>query len=167
MLWVWTRGIKSLRKDKMLVSQNVFNPFPNKPWFLRVCSTSLLKTLWEKEKLLVTSNFSFSHSVFYLFGELSAIFNKLEIVVCKLLQFGRVQNFLFGKGLKAFPSTPYQTTKFDTSPVWEDLQRNLKTCAFFFFFIIIWLPAFPPFPTMFSKGFFPKVVKSRDCVVKI
>ena len=43
------------------------NPFPNKPWFLRVCSTSLLKTLWEKEKLLVTSNFSFSHSVFYLF----------------------------------------------------------------------------------------------------
>ena len=31
-----------------------FNPFPNKPWFLRVCSTSLLKTMWEKEKLCVT-----------------------------------------------------------------------------------------------------------------
>ena len=31
------------------------NPFPNKPWFLRVCSKSLLKTLWEKEKLLGTS----------------------------------------------------------------------------------------------------------------
>ena len=43
------------------------NPFPNKPWFLRVCSASLLKTLWKKEKLLVTSNFSFSHSVFYSF----------------------------------------------------------------------------------------------------
>ena len=43
---------------------NYFNPFPNKPWFLRVCSTSLLKTLWEKEKLLIMSNFSFSHSVF-------------------------------------------------------------------------------------------------------
>ena len=28
-----------------------------------------------------------------------------------------------------------------------------------------WLPAFSHFPTMFSKGFFPKVVKSRDCVV--
>ena len=37
-----------------------FNPFPNKPWFLRVCSTSLLKTLWEKEKLLVMSNSPFS-----------------------------------------------------------------------------------------------------------
>ena len=26
------------------------------------------KKLWEKEKLLVMSSFSFSHSVFYLFG---------------------------------------------------------------------------------------------------
>ena len=48
--------------------ENSLNPFPNKPWFLRVCSTSLLKTLWEKEKLLVMSNFSFSHGVFYPFG---------------------------------------------------------------------------------------------------
>ena len=66
------------------------NPFPNKPWFLRVCSTSLLKTLREKEKLFVISNFSFSHSVFYPFGELFAIFIKLGIVLCKLFQFGRV-----------------------------------------------------------------------------
>ena len=34
--------------------------------FLLVCSTGLLKTLWENEKLLVMSNFSFSPSVFYL-----------------------------------------------------------------------------------------------------
>ena len=66
------------------------NPFPNKPWFSRVCSTSLLKPLREKEKLLVTSNFSFSHSIFYTFEELSAIFIKFKIVVCKLFQFGRV-----------------------------------------------------------------------------
>ena len=46
---------------------HTFNLFPNKPWFLRVCSKRLLKTLREKEKLLVTSNFSFSHSVFYPF----------------------------------------------------------------------------------------------------
>ena len=67
-----------------------FNPFPNKPWFLRVCCTSHLKTLWEKEKLLVTSNFSISHSVFYPFGELATIFVKFKIVVCKLFQLGRV-----------------------------------------------------------------------------
>ena len=31
-----------------------------------------------------------------------------------------------------------------------------------------WLPAFSPFPTMFSKGLlvFHRVVKSRDCVEK-
>ena len=28
---------------------SIFNPFPNKPWFLHVCRTILLKTLWEKE----------------------------------------------------------------------------------------------------------------------
>ena len=66
------------------------NPFPNKPWFLRVCSTRLLKTLWKKEKLLVTSNFTFSHSVFCPFRGLSAIFIEFKIVVCKLFQFGRV-----------------------------------------------------------------------------
>ena len=30
-----------------------------------------------------------------------------------------------------------------------------------------WLPAFSPLPTMFSKGFPFKVVKSRDCVVEL
>ena len=74
--------------------KGLINPFPNKPWFLRVCSTSLSKTLWEKEKLLVKSNFSFSHSVFDPFGELSTIIIKLKIVVCKLFQFGRVQKFV-------------------------------------------------------------------------
>ena len=29
-----------------------------------------------------------------------------------------------------------------------------------------WLPAFSPFSSMFSKGFFVRVVKSRDFVVK-
>ena len=83
-----------------LVSKWCINPFPNKPWFLRVCIKSLLKTLWEKEKLLVTSNFSFSHSVFYPFGELSAMFIKFNAFVCRLFQFGRVQSLSFGKGLR-------------------------------------------------------------------
>ena len=74
-----------------------FNPFQNNPWFLRVCRTGLLKTLWEKEKLLITSNFSFSHSVFYLFGEPSAIFIKFKIVVCKHFHFGRVRICCLGK----------------------------------------------------------------------
>ena len=71
-----------------LIDCMVFNPFPNKSWFLRVCSTHLLKTLWEKKKLLVTSNFFFSHSVFYPFRELTTIFIKFKIVIRKLFQFG-------------------------------------------------------------------------------
>ena len=55
------------------------NHFPNKSWFIRVCSTSLLKTLWEKEKLLVTSNFPFSHHVFYPFEDFTSIFFKFEL----------------------------------------------------------------------------------------
>ena len=86
---------------KYCVSQ--LNPFPNKPLFLRVCSTSLLKTRWEKEKLLVTSNFSLSHSVFYTFRKLFVIFIKSEIVIWKHFQFGSVQNLSFGKGLKRYP----------------------------------------------------------------
>ena len=66
------------------------NPFPNKPGFLCVCTPSPLKTLWEKEKLLVTSDFSFSHSVFYPFQGLSASFITFKIVVCKYFEFGKV-----------------------------------------------------------------------------
>ena len=69
------------------------NHFRKMPWFLRVYCTGPLETLWEKEKLLVTSNFSFSHSVSYPFGELSSIFIEFEIAVCKLFQFRRVLKF--------------------------------------------------------------------------
>ena len=78
----YSTNLKSVPRSLVESSRN---PFPNKPWFLRVCRRSFLKTLWEKEKLLVTSNFSFSHSVFYPFRELFAIFIKFEIVVCKVL----------------------------------------------------------------------------------
>ena len=44
------------------------------------------------------NNFTFSHSVFYPFRELSATFIKIEIVVCKLFQFERVYNFRLEKG---------------------------------------------------------------------
>ena len=74
------------------------NPFPNKFFFI----TSVLKTLWEKEKLLVTSNFFFSHTVFYPFEEHFATLIKSEIVVCKLFEIGGVLNLSFGKGFKEF-----------------------------------------------------------------
>ena len=42
------------------ITIQTFKPFPNKFWFLHVCSKSLLITLWEREKLLIWSNFNFS-----------------------------------------------------------------------------------------------------------
>ena len=68
-------------------------------WFLRVCRTSHLKTVLEKEKLLITSNFSFSHSVFYPIWELSVIFIKLQIVVCKLSIWKQSEICHLGTGL--------------------------------------------------------------------
>ena len=44
----------------------------------------------KKEKLLVTSNFSFSHNVFYPIWHLFSILNALWNVVCNLFQFGPV-----------------------------------------------------------------------------
>ena len=79
--------------------QNTFNPFPNKPWFLRVCSKSLLKTLWEKEKLLVTSNFSFSHNVFYPLRELSVISSNLKLSSANSFNLEESKMLSFGKGL--------------------------------------------------------------------
>ena len=82
-----------------------FNPFPNKPWFLRVCSTSifktrwekkkllegkLLKTLWEKEKMLVTSIFSFSRNDFYSSQLKFQFLITFIFFVCKCFKFGLV-----------------------------------------------------------------------------
>ena len=79
------------------------NPFPNKPWFLHVWSTSILKTLWEKKKLLVTSNFSVSYSVFYPVGELSANGIKIRIVICKVFQFWKLLTFVWER-VNPFPN---------------------------------------------------------------
>ena len=45
-----------------------------------VSAVQVLKRLWEKEKLLMTSNYSFSYSVFYPFGEPSITLIRFEIV---------------------------------------------------------------------------------------
>ena len=74
------------------------NPLPNKSLFLRVCSTSLLKTLWEKEKLLITSNFSFSQSVFYSSGELFTIFLYQNLNCLQTVSLGELKICHFGKG---------------------------------------------------------------------
>ena len=56
------------------------------PGFLHVCSKFFKNTVGKGE---ITHNY-FSHSIPYPFEELSAIFFKFEIVVCKLFQLRRV-----------------------------------------------------------------------------
>ena len=77
----FTYELFTKQKNSSLVKMN---PLPNYFLFLCVFCTSLLKTLWEKEKLLVMSNFSFSHSVFNPSGEFCCKFIIFKIVVCKL-----------------------------------------------------------------------------------
>ena len=76
------------------------NPFPNEPWFLRICRTSLLKTLWGKEKLLVKSNFSIFLSVFYPFGYISAISITKENRRLQTLSVWKCLKFVVWKGLR-------------------------------------------------------------------
>ena len=47
------------------VKGNYINPLLHRYSFKRINNKQLLKTSWEKEKLLIMSNFSFSHNVFY------------------------------------------------------------------------------------------------------
>ena len=44
------------------------NSFPHTDAFWRLCNVRLLKTLWQKEKLLKTSNLSFCYNVFNFFS---------------------------------------------------------------------------------------------------
>ena len=73
--------VHHLIKNRCLTHSYTMTPFDalGKQAFWKHCG--------EKEKLLVTSNFSFTHSVFYPFRELSDIFIKFKIVVCRPFQF--------------------------------------------------------------------------------
>ena len=93
-------SVTMISKDLYVSLKHYLVLFPDKPLFLLVCSTNLLKTLCEKEKLLVKSNFSFSNSVFYLFGEPSSIFIKLRIVICKLFWIWKSLKFLVWERVK-------------------------------------------------------------------
>ena len=70
-------------------------------------SSNGLKTRWEKEKLLVTSNFSFSHSVFK-----------------RLVMQTRKNQSLFGKGLRSTIST--NKSCLSLSIVGELLWKNVN-----------------------------------------
>ena len=89
-------------KNKNIRQQNLrllnINPFPLNDTFWRVWERSLYETLWEKEKMLVTSIFSFSHNVFYSIKDRYDHLCYIYFVACKCFQFEQGQ--IFGNGLK-------------------------------------------------------------------
>ena len=60
------------------------------PDFYMSGATFVENTEGKGEKIARNKQFLPFHSIFYLSEDLPAIFIKFEIVVCKLLQFGRV-----------------------------------------------------------------------------
>ena len=71
-------------------SDSIEHAFPNKPLFLRVCSTSLLKALFGKGELARNEQFLLIPQRFLSFLRTFCHFHKLKLVVCKLFRLGRV-----------------------------------------------------------------------------
>ena len=127
--------VKDFDRSSQNISHTAINPFPNKPLFLGVSRTSLLKTVWEKEKLLVTSNFSFSHNVFYPSGELSAIFIKYKNCHLQTLSVWKRLKFVILERVNPHNTfwRPWETSRLKT--LWEK-EKLLVTIS--------------PLPTVFS-----------------
>ena len=119
---------KQILHSSRALAKGGFSFSQTSPGFYVSAVPVFLKTLQEKEKLLVTSNSFFSHSVFYLFGELSAIFNKFEIVVCKLFQFGTVKNLSFGNGFM-HPCNVYYTQQVFTDKMEPENPFKVQIAA--------------------------------------
>ena len=66
-----------------------FNSLPHNPDFKRPWVKIPLKTLWEKEKMLVASIFSFSHNVFNPIKDKNHHFKYLNLDQYKILSFGK------------------------------------------------------------------------------
>ena len=105
---------------------------------LKISVFEMLETLWEKEKMLVTSIFSFSHNVFK-----SHLFQ------------GCQKSGLCGEELN---DSFFQNRNYKEFSI-KYLQRQDN-------FLWEGLPALSPFHTMFSKSsFYSWVIKSWECEV--
>ena len=87
----------------------------------------------------------FSALYFKVFQQNLSTTNAFNLDQSRVLSFDKD---LHGKGLVLFELTLNQTTDFWTAPNGKHLQTKK------------WLPAFSPFPAIFSKGLFFKVVRS-------
>ena len=120
--------------------------------------SKIFEILGEERKMLKTGTSSFYHNFFHFCQ------TRISLLMFKIPYVNSLPNdkILDWSKLKAF----------------ADNKINLKCCNLITEILFgkgrkycgkrekCWLPAFFPFPTMFSKGFFFRVVTSPDCVVK-
>ena len=122
-------------------------------WLLRVCRTSLLKKTVGKGEIACYERFLLFHSVFYPLGELSAIFNKFEIVVCKVLS--------VWKSLKIVAWESVNCDHF-TGNEFEDLiQRSCIASKSFFCCWLYWFKTFLHFVRVGYSKIYLYVTKNR------
>ena len=90
----------------------------------------LLKTLWEMEKMLATSIFSFSHSVFYPFQTNFQYF--IHIFFCPLQMLSIWTTLRFCPLVKSYYTGPSFTDS--EGEAYETIVRNWEENAYIFFF---------------------------------
>ena len=117
----------------------------------------------KKESIMVNCLYYFSHNTLYHIKESKLISNLSKFVVCRYQHF-QVNPLPNDKildmfKLKALADDKIKVTKKTDICFGKGKKQcgKRRNC---------WLPAFSPFPTLFLKGYFLRVVKSRDCVVK-
>ena len=98
----------------------LINSFPIKPWFLHVCSISLLKTLWEKEKIAHDEQFLFFLQCFLPIAKTFCHFssnlkfssaNSFSLEESKNLSFGKGLNLVRPRGCDLHPCSFYPNPK--------------------------------------------------------
>ena len=75
-----------------------FNLFPNKPWFLHVCSTNILKTLLGKGAISCKEQVLLFPQCFLPFQKTFCHFIKFTIVICELFKFEELKICRLAKG---------------------------------------------------------------------
>ena len=79
---------------------------PHNPEFKQPQNRILLKTLWEQEKMLVTSIFSFSHNVSYPSQNKFQISAKFDLLSANASNLDQSKYFSFGKELTLYDTIP-------------------------------------------------------------
>ena len=91
----------SINVSLISIKISLFNPLLHRYSFCRNNERQLLKTLWEKAKLLVTSNISFSHNVLLLNQIIVSQFvHVFDIISLFAAEFEDPKIGILGKGLR-------------------------------------------------------------------